>query len=274
VGVHVERSVGGCDLGDAGASQPIDHDRTILAVPIDVTVEFIARVERSERRHLRHVRCADVQVLLEAFDDVDQRVGHDHPPHAPTGHRPVLREAVDHERLGMVIEHQRCGVPVDDAVVDLVGDHGDAAGSTRGGDLGECVRSQHGAGRIRGRGEHQPRQVASCVEVCRRRRPPALGPHRDRDGHHPEGQEGVAVARIAGLEHPDPVARLEQREERQREARRRPRNDEHPLDVDPLVALGEAPPQRVQPGSVGVAERLVEVCTHGVTCELRQGVDG
>jgi hypothetical protein len=72
-----------------------------------------------------------------------------------------------------------------------------------------------------------------------RRREAALGA--DRDGHRrdAERQQCVAVAGIAGFQHPHAVAGVEQRQERQREARRCPGNHHDPFGVDAGCALGE-----------------------------------
>ena len=149
VGVHVEGTVGGSDVGDAGRREPVDDDRPVFSVPSNVPVDLLGGVECGERRHLRHVRRTDVQVLLEPLDGLDHRIGHHHPADPPSGHRPVLREAVDHERLGMMVEHTSRRGTVDDAVVDLVRNHGDPSCPAGGGDVGQRVGAQHGAGRVR-----------------------------------------------------------------------------------------------------------------------------
>ncbi len=48
MGVHVERAVGRRQLGDPGLRQAVDQDRAVLVVPLDVTIEFVRRVERGE----------------------------------------------------------------------------------------------------------------------------------------------------------------------------------------------------------------------------------
>jgi hypothetical protein len=149
VGVHVERPVGGRDVVDPGRSEPSDQHRFVDPVPLDVGIEFVGGVERRQRCHLRHVRGADVQVLLQSLDGVDQRLRYDHPPDPPAGHRPVLREAVDHHGRRLVVEQAGCRAAVDDAVVDLVADDRDAPSGAGAGDLGQRVVAEHGARRVR-----------------------------------------------------------------------------------------------------------------------------
>ena len=102
------------------------------------------------------------------------------------------------------------------------------------------------------------------------RRPPGLGPHGNRHGRHAQRQQGIAVAGVSGLQHSDPVADVEHREEGQRESGRCPGNDDHALVADTRVAIGDAPPQRVQPAGVGVAEGLVEMGPNRLPGEHRE----
>ncbi len=52
MGVHVERAVGGSDVGDARSGEAVDHDRAVLAIAGHVPVEFLGRIERGERGDL------------------------------------------------------------------------------------------------------------------------------------------------------------------------------------------------------------------------------
>ena len=108
------------------------------------------------------------------------------------------------------------------------------------------------------------------VEIGGRRGPPARRPDRDRDRLHPEGQQGIAIAGIARFQHPHTGAGFEERQERQREPSGRAGDHQDPLQVDAVVAVGEPTAQRVQPGGVGVPERLVEVGANRVASQLRQ----
>ncbi len=125
--------------------------------------------------------------------------------------------------------------PIHDPVVDLVGDHGDAPGSTRRGDVSQSGCAQDRAGRVRGRRQHQAGQFAGPVEMLGRRRPSCVGPDRDRNRRHPEGDQGVAVAGISGFEHADPITGFEHGEERERETRRGAGHHHDPTGVDTLA---------------------------------------
>ena len=159
----------------------------------------------------------------------------------------------------MVIEHSCGRGPVDDAVVDLVGDHDDPTLRAGRSDLGERFGVEHGSSRVRRRGEHESIEVPGSVEVGGGRCPSALGADRDRHRFDAECQERVAVTGVPGLEHTDAIAGFEQREEGEGEAGRRACDDDDPLGSDAVVAVSEPPPQRVQSGGVGIAEWLVEV---------------
>ena len=177
--------------------QPVDQCRSVRPISLDVSVDLVGRVERGQRCDLRDVRRADVHVLLQALDDVDERIGYDDPADAPAGHRPVLREAVDDERVGLVVEDARRRLAVDDAVVDLVGDDGDVVAPTEAGDHRQRLVVVDRAGRVRGRGDDQPVEVTDGLELIDGRRPSI---HRiDRDRHRVDSEcgEHVAVARVA-----------------------------------------------------------------------------
>ncbi len=216
------------------------------------------------------MRRTDVEVLLQPFDGVDQRVGHHDPADSPPGHRPVLREAVHHDGIVVDVEHPRRGRSVDDAVVDLVGDHGDAARPTVRGHLPDRLRAQHRSRRVGRRREHEPGEITGAVEMGGGRCPSTVGPHRNRDRGHPEGDQCVAVTRIPGLEHADAVARPEQRQEGEGEPGGGSGDDEHPIRGDALVPVREPPAQRLQAAGVRVAQRAVELLAHGVTSHDRQ----
>jgi hypothetical protein len=62
-----------------------------------MAVELGRGIEGGEAGNLRHVRRADVQVLLQPLDRVAQVLWHHHPAEPPTGHAEVLAEAVHHD---------------------------------------------------------------------------------------------------------------------------------------------------------------------------------
>ncbi len=263
VGVDVERAVGVGDAVDAGRREAVDQRVAVDAVARDVTVELVGRVERAERGDLRHVGSADVEVLLQPLDRPGEIVGHDDPADPPAGHREVLREAVDHDRPLGHAEHVGCRSVVRDAVVDLVGDETHAALVAVAHELCEHASIEHGAGRVRRGGDDEPVERPGGVEHLGRRRPAGLGSDDDRHRLHAERDQAVAVARVAGLDDGDPGVAPERGEEREREAGRRARHDQHArrVDVDVVqiaVALGETASERFQPGSIRVAERSIE----------------
>ena len=149
VGIHVEGAVGVGDAVDAGGCETVDEHVAVDPVARDVPVELGGRVERSEGGDLRHVRGADVEVLLQPLDRPGEIVRHHHPTDTPTRHREVLREAVHDDRPIGRGEQCGCRSPVRDAVVDLVGDETRAALVAMAHELLEHARVEHGPGRVR-----------------------------------------------------------------------------------------------------------------------------
>ncbi len=83
-------------------ASPSSSSRRLLAVAAHVAVELVLAVEGGETGHLRDGRGADEEVLLEALDGGGERRRRHDPAQPPAGHREVLREAVDDDRVRVV----------------------------------------------------------------------------------------------------------------------------------------------------------------------------
>ena len=93
--------------------------------------------------------------------------------------------------------------------------------------------------------------------------PPRVGPYRDRNGGQAKGNESIAIARVAGFDHPDAGSRLEHRQERQGESGRRAGDDDYPLGFNLLIAFGDPFPERLSTCRVGVSEGEIELFDNG-----------
>ena len=186
----------------------------------------------------------------------------DDPAEAPAGHREVLREAADHDRVGRDRQGGLGPRAVGDAVVDLVGHELHTSVRAPGGERGETLAGQDGARRVRRAGHHQSVERTGRVEGLRARGPAVLWSDGDADRLDAERHQCVAVARIPGLDDRHPLARVEAGQEGEGEAGRCScRHDDlgrvHLHAVPARVVAGDGPPQRQQPRGVGVADLIV-----------------
>ena len=278
VGVHVERTVGWGHVDDPRRGEPVEQQLAVRAISRHVPIELGRAFERGERRHLADVRGADVQVLLQAFDGVGQVRGNEHPAEPPTRHREVLGEAVDHDGVtgegahgvGPSVEH--------DAVVDLVGDQLHLQVRAPGDDLGKRSGVQHCAGGVGRRRDDKTVEWPGRFQQLGGRRPSGGGIDGNRDRLDTECEQGVAVARVTGLDHADAVAVVERCRERERETGRRAADDKHlcRVDIDGVpvaVVAGDPPAKAHQPAGVRVPERLARLQRpdRGESIRMRRG---
>jgi hypothetical protein len=145
-------------------------------------------VEGRQPDDLADVRRADVEVLLEAFEGVRQRVGNDDPTESPSRHAEVLREAVDDNGAGRMRERGGGSLAVVDAVVDLVADQLDRSVAAVPGERGESSVVEDRSCRVRGRGDDQAVEVSGVGERLRSGRPTRFRADGDRYRLHTERQ--------------------------------------------------------------------------------------
>ena len=100
-----------------------------------------------------------------------------------------------------------------------------------------------------------------------------VGSDGDRYRSDAEGEECVAIARVAGFDHPDSIARIESRQKSERETSRCAGHDENRTRIDCrsvrlAVVLSDAIGESGKPGRIGVAEWPIgfEFGHHGSTC--------
>ena len=199
---------------------------------------------------------------MQAIDRPHQRFRQHHPADAPAGHAEIFGERVDdHDVVG----HPRCGLGrerIIEAVIDLVGDEPDPLSFRSGDEIAQRLARHHGAGRVGGTCDQHALERRLAM-----RREQQLG--RDRPArrlrrldHHrlaAERREDMAIGRIARQRDRDAVARLEQREECQDEARRRAGRDDDARRID-RDAIGvaivprDARAQRRNAERLGIAE--------------------
>ena len=115
-------------------------------------------------------RRADREVAGQPVDRAAQPLGHEQPAQPPAGHREVLGEGVDDDRLARGRPGADvAGAPgVGDAVVDLVADQPDPGARAVGRQRGQLVRRQHGAGRVGRAGDDQPVDGRRAPRASRR----------------------------------------------------------------------------------------------------------
>ena len=206
---------------------------------------------------------ADREVAGQPVDGAAQPLGDEQPAQPPAGHREVLGEGVDDDRLprGRPGAGRRGGARVGDPVVDLVADQLDPGALAVGRQRGQLVRRQHGARRVGRAGDDQP---VDPVEVLQHRDGglvAGLRAARQLDDLAAQRREDVAVAGIAGAGHRDAVADVEGREEGEQEAAGRAGGQHHVVRGDRqavgvAVVRGDAGPQLGQPQRDGVAEHV------------------
>ena len=84
------------EFGEPSLRQPLQQDRSILAISVHVFHEFFVAVKRRQRRVLRDGGRVDEEILLQSAHGWAQRGGYDAPTHAPSGHAVIFTEGVDH----------------------------------------------------------------------------------------------------------------------------------------------------------------------------------
>ncbi len=224
-----------------------------------MAIELGRGIEGGEAGNLRHVRRTDVDVLLQPLDRVAQVLWQHHPAQAPTSHAEVLAEAVHQHCIARGSEHRGRWPGVGDAVVDLVGDQLHVVGRAPLHHRCHALGRQHRARGIGRRGDHQPVELAGGSQQLGRGRPTGVGPDGNRHRLDIQRQQCIAVARVAGLEHPDAIAGIERGEEREREPCRGTGDDDHVVGrhlhaVRLCVVPADAPPQGHRPRRIRVAQ--------------------
>ena len=109
--------------------------------------------------------------------------------------------------------------------------------------------------------------MTNRVERLGRGCPARASSHGDRHRFNIEGEQRIAIRRVARLKHTHALASIEARQKRERETCRRASHDHHSINrnlhaVPLLVMLGDATAQAHQPRSVGIAKRAVLHCVH------------
>ena len=261
IGIDVKRTIRRRDLREPRLGQPVQHQRAVGAVDVHVGLQLVLAIHRRQRRDLCRMGRADEHVLRQPFDHTHVIGRHHHPANAPAGHREVFRERVDH--IGLV-RHLKCrhslGL-VFDAVINLVADERRALGVGGVDQRAHRPLIQHRPRRVRGRGDHQPRDV-HIGKIRRHRLIAVFGRCGQIDRLQVQRPQDLAVAGIARRTNRHAVAGVEQRGERQDKAPGRSGCDHHArrvqIDVVPVtIHLRDARPQRWQPQGHGIAQRPV-----------------
>ncbi len=164
-------------------------------------------------------RARKCKVLRQPLDGPHQPLRHDHPADPPAGHAMVLREGVDDHRIGLELQRGGGGRAVGEAMIDLVRDQRQAEAAGASAEIAEGIRHDHRARGI-GRAHHEDavqgsRFVSGLQQIGRGGEAILFAQHH---GHRLDAERGedVAIGRIARLRHADPVARIEQCHEGQR----------------------------------------------------------
>ena len=171
-----------------------------------------------------------------------------------------------------MVEDRRCGLAIDQLPVDLVGHDAHTVDLCPPDQLGERSFTDHGAGWIRRRCDHQPIERAptgGSLDRLGRRRPAIGGAHRNRDDVDPERHERVAVTRVTRLDDRHPVAWLEDGDKCQRECGRRPCDNTDSLRTDPVVTSGDGLTQLGDAQRRRVAEWTTERTAHRISHRRR-----
>ena len=147
------------------------------------------------------------------------------------------------------------------AVIDLVGYEGDVARAGLGDQGGQRIARQHGARRVAGRRDDQSLQIHP-LQIGRHGLQAVLGPRGQAHGHQRQRAQDLAIAGIARLPQADPVPRIEQRREGQKEGPGRARRDDDAIgvQVDAIpsgIEPRDAMPQGWQAKRHGIAKGLV-----------------
>lgn len=185
---------------------------------------------------------------LQVGRSLDHVHGADEPADPPPGHGVGLGHPVDHHgAVGQFRNFHRHrgepGVPVDEVLVDLVGEHPQVVFEGPPADLADLLGRVHCAGRVRGGDEQQHLGAvgAGRLQLLDRGQVASglVGDHVDRGS---SGQpDRFRVGGPVGRDHDDLVARIEQRGER--------------LVDRLLAAVGDQDLVRLHPVA-GVAQRL------------------
>ena len=157
VHVGVERAV----RRSGGVAEVAERRDDVVAPALELAAHrfntLLAALKRGDRAEHRKRRRVRYGVLLHLLHLPDDRPGRDRVADPPPGHRVGLREPVDGDRP---LRHIREGgdryrrLPVDQLLVDLVGEREDVVVPADIGDQAERVHVQHRAGGVRGGVDH------------------------------------------------------------------------------------------------------------------------
>ena len=152
IGVQIERAIRREETNRARPGQALEQDAPVVLIAVTHLFELGASARRRLRRRFGTASVRDRQILLQALDRPHQRRRNHHPPDPPSGHAEIFGERVDETTSG------KCGrrfrrQSIVGAVIDFVGDHGDAGLLGAADELRQCRGGHHGAGWIGGRGQ-------------------------------------------------------------------------------------------------------------------------
>ena len=251
VGVKIKRAVDRQKRAQSRARQPLDQKAAIVLVAMLDRFELIAAVEGGFGRDLRQSRHRNRKVLLQAFDRAHQARRHHHPADAPAGHAEIFGKRIDDDRVRRKARRALRREGIIEAVIDFIGDDGNAGVFGAADQFGERLAGHHRSGRIGRRRDDQPleRRLAMGREkALAGERPACLHRRFDADRLAAERRENMPVRRIAGQRHRDPIAGVEGREKGEHEARGGARRDDDAFGSDveavPLgISARDPPPQ-------------------------------
>ena len=252
IGIEVERAVGREKPGQAGLRQAFDQNATVLLIAALDRLHLVGAGKRGFGGNLRQRRHRDRQVLLQPFDRPHQRLRRHHPSDPPAGHAKIFRERVDDQRLRRELGCGDGGKSVIEAVIDLVGNEADAGAFRRADQAGQRLARHHRSRRIGGTADQHALQRRPAMR--RQQRFAGQGVTRlvrglDQHRLATQRREDMAVGRIAGHGHGNPVAGSEHRQKCQNEPARRAGGDHDPVGVDRtavsiLIMPADSGPQR------------------------------
>ena len=132
-------------------------------------------IHRPKRRDLARMWGADKHILRQTLDLAHMVLRHNHPPDAPSCHREILGEGIDHVTLVRNLKRRhRLGLILD-AVVNLIADKGRALGMCRLNKRPHRRLVQHRPRRIRRRRHHKPLHIHFCKIIRHRLQTVGLG---------------------------------------------------------------------------------------------------
>ncbi len=227
-------------------SQPLERRKQGIAPLAELLAALLEdrQGERLEGRHGRQLPRGigrDEQILRQALHHRHGVGWTDHPADPPPRHPEVLREAVDHIEP-RVSERQRTVIRdiVDQSLIDLVDDQGDATRPTERVELGQRIGAEDRARRVGGRGDDE-RAHPRCPGRLGTRRGQLeiiLGANRNLDRFHPHETQHLPIAGIGGIADQHLITRLEQGMEYQLQRPRGAWRHQDPLRGDrrPITA--------------------------------------